>query len=301
MIETEPTSPPHRPREQAPAGSPPLAGEAAPHEIVIRPSSGWRAVNWGEMYDYRELLAFLIWRDVSARYKQTILGGAWAILQPLITMLIFSFISRIMKIPMPAGIPTPVFVFAALIPWTIFSQGMPAAANSLIASLNMVTKVYFPRLFLPITAASVFVVDGLLSIVVYGLMLLFYGVTPAWTIVFFPAFFLLTLVASLSIGVMMAGLTLFYRDFRYIVPFLVQILLYLTPIFYMIDPTVPPQYRRLLSLNPMFGIADAFRASVLGLPIQWDCFLISTGVAVGLFLFAIHYFRRTERMFADYV
>jgi lipopolysaccharide transport system permease protein len=202
---------------------------------------------------------------------------------------------------MPAGIPTPVFVFAALIPWTMFAQGMPAAANSLITSLSMVTKVYFPRLFLPITAASVFLVDGVLSVAVYGLMLLFYGVTPAWTIVFLPFFFALTLVASLSLGILLAGLTLFYRDFKHIVPFLVQIIFYVTPIFWLIDPMVPPRYRPLLSLNPMFGIADTFRATVLGLPIQWDCFLISSGVAVGLFLFAIHYFRRTERMFADYV
>ncbi|MDG3008121.1 ABC transporter permease [Paludisphaera mucosa] len=277
---------------------PPVEGE---HDMVIHPTPGWRAVNWKEMYDYRELLAFLVWRDVAARYKQTILGGAWAILQPLITLVIFTFLSRMMKIPMPMDLPIPVCVFAALIPWTMFSQGMPAAANSLVNQLNMVTKVYFPRLFLPFTAAAVFLVDGLLSLLVYGLLLLYYGIAPAWTAVFIPVFFLLILIASLSMGVMLAGLTLFYRDFKHIIPFLTQVMLYMTPIFYTIDPTVPPRYRWFLSLNPMFGITDAFRASILGLPVQWGCLLISSGVAIGLFLFAIHYFRRNERLFADFV
>lgn len=302
MLETQPTSAsPQRSSDEFAADLDAISGEGPEHEVVIKPSSGWLAVNWGEMFEYRELLVFLIWRDISARYKQTILGGAWAILQPLITMVIFTFISRLAKIPMPNDLPVPVCVFAALIPWTMFSQGMPAAAGSLIANLNMVTKVYFPRLFLPVTAAAVFLVDGLLSVGVYALMLLYYGITPAWTIVFLPFFFLLTLVASLSMGVLLAGLTLFYRDFKHIVPFLVQIMLYVTPIFYTINPTVPAKYRWFLSLNPMFGITDAFRGSVLGLPIQWDCFLISTASAITLFLFAIHYFRRSERMFADYV
>ncbi|AMV40852.1 ABC transporter permease [Planctomyces sp. SH-PL62] len=302
MLETQPTSAsPQRSSDEYAADLDAISGEGSEHEVVIKPSSGWLAVNWGEMFEYRELLVFLIWRDISARYKQTILGGAWAILQPLITMVIFTFISRLAKIPMPNDLPVPVCVFAALIPWTMFSQGMPAAAGSLISNLNMVTKVYFPRLFLPTTAAAVFLVDGLLSVGVYALMLLYYGITPAWTIVFLPFFFLLTLMASLSMGVLLAGLTLFYRDFKHIVPFLVQIMLYVTPIFYTINPTVPVKYRWFLSLNPMFGITDAFRASVLGLPIQWDCFLISTTTAIALFLFAIHYFRRSERMFADYV
>lgn len=273
----------------------------APHEVVIRPAPGWRAVNWGEMYEYRELLAFLIWRDVAARYKQTILGAAWAILQPLITMAIFTLVSRMMKIPMPGGLPAPVCVFAALIPWTIFAQGMPASSNSLIGSLNMVTKVYFPRLFLPVAAASVFLVDGVLSLGVYFLLLFIYGITPAWTVIFAPAFFALTLIAALGMGVFMAGLTLFYRDFKHVVPFLVQILFYVTPIFYSIELTVPARYRPILALNPMFGITDAFRASVLGLPIQWQSLLISAASALAMFAFAIHYFRRSERMFADFV
>ncbi len=269
-------------------------------EFVIQPSIGWLAVDWKEMFDYRELLAFFIWRDISARYKQTILGGAWAILQPLIMVAIFSFVASFAKVKTPMGLPYPVFVFAGLIPWTMFAQGMPAAANSLIGSLNMVTKVYFPRLFLPITAASIFVIDGVLALGVYSLFLLYYGIAPQWTVVFLPLLFLLTLIASLSIGVLLSGLTLFYRDFKHIVPFLVQIMMYISPIFYPIS-MVPEKYHWFLSLNPMFGILDAFRSAILGTPMQWQCFLISSTVAVGLFIFGVYYFRRTERLFADYV
>ncbi len=270
------------------------------YELVIRPTSGWMAINWREMYEYRELLAFFVWRDITARYKQTILGGAWAVLQPLIMVAIFSFMTRYAKIKMPMDLPYPVFIFAALIPWTMFAQGMPAAANSLIGALNMVTKVYFPRLFMPVTAAAVFLVDGAISFLIYGLILFYYGITPQWTIVFLPLLFLLTLIATLSIGVLLAGLTLFYRDFKHIVPFTVQIMMYVSGIFFPVS-MIPEKYHWLVSLNPMFGIIDGYRAAILGTPLHWNCFLISSAVAIGLFTFSIHYFRRTERLFADYV
>lgn len=285
--------------EAAQSDSPDFGAPEA-SELVIRPMSGWLAINWREMYEYRELLAFFIWRDISARYKQTILGGAWAILQPLIMVAIFSFMTRYAKIEMPMNLPYPVFIFAALIPWTMFAQGMPAAANSLITALNMVTKVYFPRLFMPVSAAAVFLVDGALSFLVYGLILFAYGVVPHWTIVFLPLLFLLTLIATLSIGVLLAGLTLFYRDFKHIVPFMVQIMMYVSGIFFPVS-MIPAKYHWVLALNPMFGIIDAYRAAILGTPMYWDCFLISSGVAIGLFTFSIYYFRRTERLFADYV
>lgn len=284
----------------SPQPDPPNATAPEAHELVIRPSSGWMAIDWREMYDYRELLAFFIWRDISARYKQTILGGAWAILQPLIMVAIFSFMTRYAKIQMPSNLPYPVFIFAALIPWTMFAQGMPAAATCLINSLNLVTKVYFPRLFMPISAAAVYLVDGALSFLVYGAILFHYGITPAWTIVFLPFLFLLTLIATLSIGILLAGLTLFYRDFKHIVPFMVQIMMYVSGIFFPVD-MIPERYHWLVSLNPMFGIIDGYRAAILGTPLHWNCFLISSAVAIGLFVFSIHYFRRTERLFADYV
>jgi lipopolysaccharide transport system permease protein len=279
------------------------AHEAEVPETVIKPSTGWSAIDWQEIYNYRELLVFFVWRDVSSRYKQTILGPAWAVFQPMIMMTIFMFVARMAKIPTPMGLPTAVCIFAALIPWSLFSQGMPASANSLIASLNMVTKVYFPRLFLPITAAAVYMVDALVALGLYGVILLYYHIVPQWTVVFVPALLLLTLIATLSIGVMLSGLTLFYRDFKYIIPFLVQIIMFLTPIYFSIDNFSPdrPWVPWILSLNPMFGIVDAFRACILGTPMYWTCFLISSTTAIGLFLFAIFYFRRTERMFADYV
>jgi lipopolysaccharide transport system permease protein len=308
MIQTEETleSPPSGPRAgestdgESSRDAAPSAHAAEFPEFVIRPTTGWLAIDWKEIYNYRELLAFFIWRDVSARYKQTILGPAWAVLQPLIMMTIFTFVARFARIGTPMGLPYPVCVFAALIPWSIFSQGMPASAYSLITSLNMVTKVYFPRLFLPITAASVFLVDGVITLVLYGGILWYYQIAPQWTVVFVPLLILLTLVAALSFGVLLSGLTLFYRDFKHLVPFLVQIMMYLTPIFYTAG-NISAKYHWFLSLNPMFGIAEAFRSCILGTPMYWTSFLISSTTAIVLFVFAVFYFRRTERMFADYV
>lgn len=300
MIESEATPAVARP---TPASADAHPDGNAIHERVIRPTSGWRAVNWEEMYEFRELLGNLVWRDVAARYKQSVLGPAWAIIQPVIMVSIFTVLTLILRVSRPGGLPAPVLIFAGLIPWTIFSQGMPAAANSLINSLNMVTKVYFPRLFLPFAAASVFLVDGILSTMVYGAMLAIYRIPPHWTVVFIPVFFLLTLLASLGMGVALAAVTVFFRDFKHIVPFIVQIMMYATPIFWQIG-NIPENYRWLIpvmSLNPMFGITDGFRAAVLGLPIQWGSLLISATSALVLFTFAIHYFRRNERIFADYV
>jgi lipopolysaccharide transport system permease protein len=279
----------------------PTAKEAEAIEIVIVPRSGWIAVDWKEIYNYRELLAFFVWRDISSRYKQTILGGAWAILQPLIMMVVFVVLAKFSNIPTPMGLPYPVCVFAALIPWSIFSQGMPAAATSLINSLHMVTKVYFPRLFLPVGAAAVFLVDGVLTLILYGGILAYYHIMPQWTIVFVPILLLLTMIATLSIGVLLSGLMLFYRDFKHIVPFVVQMMMFATPTYYSIGNISDWRVRYIASLNPMFGIVDAFRSCILGTPMFWDCFLISSTVAIGVFTFAIFYFRRTERLFADFV
>ena len=198
-------------------------------------------------------------------------------------------------------IPYPVFVFAGLIPWTLFSQGMPASALSLINNYHMMTKVYFPRLFLPVTAAAVFLVDLVYSLGIYAVILVVYRVMPAWTCVFLPFLVLLTLIATLSIGILLSSLTLFYRDFRHVVPFLVQIMMYVTPIFY--SATVSTRSRScgwVLSLNPMFGIIDAYRGIILGAELNLTCLLISSASALLLFAFALFYFRRTERRFADY-
>jgi len=274
-------------------------------EIVIRAQSGWIPIDWRELYVYRELLFFFVWRDISARYKQTVLGSAWAVIQPLLMMVIFTFVAKFVGIhPKINGveIPYPVFVFAGLIPWTVFSQGMPQSALSLVVNQHMMTKVYFPRLFLPVTAAAVFLVDLVLSLGIYAVILLIYRITPAWTCIFLPVLVLLTLIGTLSIGVLLSALTLFYRDFRHVVPFLVQIMMYVTPVFYPASLITDkrPKLGWLLSLNPMFGIIDAYRGVILGASLNVTCLLISSASALVLFIFALFYFRRTERQFADF-
>jgi len=271
-------------------------------EFIIRPRSGWIAVDWKEMIAHRELLAFLIWRDISVRYKQTILGSAWAILQPLLLMLIFTFLfGRLVHGNSPdIHVPYPVFVFAGLIPWTLFSQGYSQAALSVANQQHLLTKVYFPRLFIPIAAASVFLVDLAYSLGIYAFVLLYYRVTPSWTIVFLPLLILLTLIATLGLGVMLAAITVFYRDVRHIVPFLTQILMFLTPVIYPIS-ALPAKYHGLLALNPMFGIVIAYRSAMFGEDWNWPIVAISTTSAIVSLLCAIFYFRRTERRFADFV
>jgi lipopolysaccharide transport system permease protein len=271
-------------------------------ETVIRPRSGWIAIDWKEMIAHRELLAFLIWRDISIRYKQTILGSAWAILQPLLMMLIFSFVFGrfVGKNNLDIPVPYPVFIFAGLIPWTLFSQGYAQAALSLANQQQLLSKVYFPRLFIPIAAASVFLVDLAYSLAIYGFVLLYYRVTPSWTIVFLPLLVVLTLIATLSLGIMLAAFTVFYRDVRHIVPFLTQIMMFVTPVIYPLSG-LPAKYHGLLALNPMFGIVVAYRAAIFGGDWHWPIIAISTTSAIVSFVVAIFYFRRTERRFADFV
>lgn len=268
-------------------------------EIVIQPQSGWIAIDWKEMFAYRELLTFLINRDIAVRYKQTVLGSVWAILQPLLLMLIFTvFFGRFAKIPSD-GFPYPVFVFAALIPWTLFSQGFSQSALSLVNQQNLLTKVYFPRMFVPMAAGCVFLVDVAYSLVIYILVLLYYHIMPSWTIIFVPLLIVVTLLATLSLGVTLAALTVFYRDFRHLVPFLTQIFMYFTPVIYPVS-MIPTKYHGFLAINPMFGLVTAYRSAILGLPWHFQSLAISTTSAVVSFLFAVYYFRQVERRFADF-
>jgi lipopolysaccharide transport system permease protein len=250
------------------------------------------------MFAYRDLLFHLVLRDITVRYKQTVLGPAWAVLQPLILMSIFTFFGRFGKID-SEGFPYPVFVFAGLIPWTLFSQGMPQASLSLANQQHLLTKVYFPRLFVPIAAASVFLVDVVISLAMYALLLLYYRVVPSWTIIFLPVLILLTLIATLSIGIMISALTVFYHDFKHIVPFLLQIFMFVTPVIYSAN-VFSERAKMILSLNPMFGIMSAYRSAILGTPWNLKSLGISTATAIGLLTCAMYYFRRTERHFADF-
>jgi lipopolysaccharide transport system permease protein len=301
QVEDVPITPTHEvvlPPASIPAESP-KGGVPDQFELVIRPQSGWISVDWKEMFSHRELLYFLIWRDISVRYKQTVLGPAWAILQPLILMLIFTFVfGRFIDVD-SEGFPYPVFVFAALIPWTLFSQGMAQSSLSLVNQFNLLTKVYFPRLFVPIAAACVFLADLVISLGIYAVILLYYRIMPSWTVIFVPLLVLLTLIATLSIGVMLSALTIFYRDFKHIVPFLTMILMYVTPVIYSAK-VFGPRGQLVMALNPMFGIVTAYRSAILGLDWNFASLAISTASALGSFVFAVFYFRRTERRFADF-
>jgi lipopolysaccharide transport system permease protein len=279
-------------------GPDPVDGVERP-EMVICPRPGWIAVDWREMWSNRELLAFLVWRDIAVRYKQTVLGPAWAVLQPMVMMLIFSLVfGRYGNIPSD-GFAYPVFVFAGLIPWTLFSQGMPAAALSLVNQQQLLTKVYFPRLFVPAAAASVFLVDLLISMGLYAVILCLYREAPSWGVIWLVFLIPLTLAATLGIGVTLAALTVFYRDFKHIVPFLTQLMMFVTPVIY---PASMLGYRTqlILSINPMFGIVAAYRSAILGVEWNLASLAISTASALALFTFSLFYFRKTERRFADF-
>ena len=282
---------------------PPVSSDddlATSYERVLSAQSGWLSIDWKELLDYRELLWFLVWRDISARYRQTMLGGSWALIQPLMAMAIFTLIfCRIANFP-SEGFPYTVFVFAGLIPWTFFSQGFSLAALSMVSQQQLLTKVYFPRLYIPTSAVLVCLIELVVSLGIYAAILMFYHVVPSWTIVFVPLLVLLTFITTMSAGLTLAALTVFYRDFRQIVPFLVQILLYLTFVVYPGSLIQKAVYRWILSLNPMFGIVMAFRSAILGLDWDLPCLAISTVAALGSLVFAVFYFRRTERHFADF-
>ena len=273
---------------------------AEPHITVIRPRSGWIAIDWRELWDARELLYYLILRDVSVRYKQTVLGVAWAVLQPVVSMLIFTIIfGRLAK--MPSGDqPYAIFVYAGLLPWMFFSNAVTAASQSLVNQQSLLTKIYLPRLFVPAAAVGGGLIDLAVSFVVFAGLMLFYRVAPGWGVLALPALVLLTVVAAMGVGLALAAVTVTYRDFRYVIPFMVQAWLYLSPVIYPVS-MVPPQWQWLLALNPMAGIIDAFRASLLGQAWNFTTLGVSTLSACLLLVLGLFYFRKTERRFADVV
>lgn len=278
---------------------------AAPHSatdvVVIEPSRGWVSLKLSEVWHYRELLYFLVWRDVKVRYKQTALGATWAILQPLLTMVIFTlFFGRLAKIPSD-GVPYSLFAFTALVPWTFFSTGLSQASNSLIGSSHLITKVYFPRLIVPMAAVFAALVDFALAFLVLLAMLLARGFVPGAAVVFLPVFLLLALVTALGVGLWLSALNVQFRDVRYVVPFLLQIWMLATPIVYP-SSLLPEPWRTLNGINPLVGVVDGFRWSLLGSSsAPGFAVLVSVLVAVALLISGALYFRRMERTFADLV
>jgi lipopolysaccharide transport system permease protein len=282
----------------------PVVGEHASDgslpTIVIEPAARWPSINVGEMWANRELLLFLVWRDIKVQYAQTALGAGWAVLQPLLTMLIFTVIfGRLAKIPSD-GVPYSVFTLAALIPWMYFSNAFSAASSSLVSSSNLITKVYFPRLIIPVVAVLSGLVNFAVSCVVLAIMMAWYHVTPSvLAIPMIPALLLLTILTATGVGCWLAAIYIQYRDVRHIVPFIVQIWMYISPVVYPLS-LVPERYRTLYALNPMAGIIQTFRVVLLRTgEIPWGTLGISTTVGLALFLSGTLYYRRTEHLFAD--
>jgi lipopolysaccharide transport system permease protein len=275
--------------------------DAAPRVIRIQRSRGWVSLKLGDLWAYRELVYFLTWRDVKVRYKQTVLGAAWAILQPLLTMLVFSlFFGKLAKMP-SEGVPYPVFTLAALVPWTFFSNGLTQSSNSLVGNANLITKVYFPRLIVPVATILSGVIDFVLAFVVLLAMMAYYHRAPAATIVWLPLFLLLALVASLGTGLWLSAMNVQFRDVRYTVPFLTQFWLLATPIAYPSSLLHEP-WRTLFGLNPMVGAVEGFRWALFGTTVAPVAVVaMSFATALVVLVTGALYFRRMERTFADIV
>lgn len=274
--------------------------KAAP-VTYIRPSQGWVSLKLAELWEYRELLYFLCWRDVKVRYKQTALGAAWAIIQPFLTMVVFSlFFGRLAQIPSD-GIPYPLFTYTALVPWSFFAHSLSSASNSLVDSANLLRKVYFPRLAIPLATVLSGVVDFVVAFGVLLLLLLFYGRTPTLNIVWLPLLLLLAVTTALGVGLWLSALNVQYRDVRYTIPFLTQFWLFATPIAYPSSLLSEP-WRTLYGINPMVGVVEGFRWALLGTTTApGPLILVSALVAVGLLVSGLYYFRRMEKSFADVV
>jgi lipopolysaccharide transport system permease protein len=271
------------------------------HLIVVKPSEGWTSLKLDELWEYRELLYFLTWRDIKVRYKQTVLGAAWAIIQPFFTMVVFSlFFGKLAKIPSD-GIPYPIFAYAALVPWTFFANGLNQSSNSLVGSATLIQKVYFPRLVVPISSVISGVFDFILAFVVLLGMMLYYGIFPTVSIVWLPFLLLLTFITSLGVGLWLSALNVQFRDVRYTVPFLTQFWLFATPIAYPSSLLSEP-WRTLYGINPMVGVVEGFRWALLGTDTApGPIIIVSSFMAVTLLAGGAFYFRRLERTFADVI
>ena len=268
-------------------------------EIIIEPGRAEKNY-WRDLWRYRELFQVLAWRDCAVRYKQTALGVAWAVIRPVLAMLIFTVIfGRIAKLP-SAGVPYPLMVFAGMLPWTFFSTGLSEASNSLIANTALVSKVYFPRMIMPTATITAAFIDFFIGLIILSGMMAWYHVWPTWRMLLLPVFVLLAFLAALGPSLWVTAVNVKYRDFRYVIPFLVQFGLYVSPVGFSSN-VVPQKWRLLYSLNPLAGIIDAFRWSVLASPIQWRGVAISLAVVAVLLRLGIRKFRNTEKTFADLI
>lgn len=272
-----------------------------PH-LRIEPSKGWASLKLPELWEYRELLYFLTWRDIKVRYKQTVLGAAWAIIQPFMTMVVFSlFFGGLAQIPSD-GVPYPIFSYAALVPWTFFATGLAMSSNSLVGSANLIKKVYFPRLTIPIATVLSGVIDFLIAFAVLIVMMLFFGIVPTANIIFLPFFVMLAFVTSLGVGLWLSAMNVQFRDVRYAVPFLTQFWMFITPIAYPSSLIENEILKTLYGINPMAGVVEGFRWALLGTDNAPGQLIIVSSIASLLLLISgLFYFRRMENTFADVV
>jgi lipopolysaccharide transport system permease protein len=273
-----------------------------PQKLIIEAGRTERHY-WADLWRYRELFYFLAWRDILVRYKQTAVGVVWALLRPFLTMVVFTVVfGKLGKFPTEGAAPYPILVFAAMLPWQFFANSLSEASNSLVGNANLISKVYFPRLIIPSSAVITSFVDFLISTVILVGLMLWYQFVPGWRIFTLPLFIAIAFAAAMGIGLWLTALNVKYRDFRYIVPFIVQFGLYISPVGFS-SSVVPEKWRLLYSLNPMVGVIDGFRWAILGgdVRIFWPGFLISNGLVLFFLVTGIWYFRRTEKTFADVI
>jgi lipopolysaccharide transport system permease protein len=272
--------------------------------ILIEPPRGWQLVNVRELWHFRDLLYFLTWRDVKVRYKQTVLGAAWAVLQPLLMMVVFTIFFGRLAIVSSGDLPYPVFAFTGLLTWTFFATAIASAGNSVVGSERLITKVYFPRLAVPFAAVGAAIVDFIIACGLLAVLMLAYGIVPGVGLFLVPIIFAVIVLAAVGVGTLLAALNVAYRDFRYVIPFLVQLWMFATPTVYM-QPAASGEggsaLQVLLALNPMTGLIAAFRAAVVGTPLPWGALAVSTLVVVALLFLGCVYFHRVEDSFADII
>ena len=268
--------------------------------VTIVPSRGWVALNLADVWAHRELLYFLTWRDIKIRYKQTALGALWAVIQPLFPMLVFTlFFGKLAKMPSD-GIPYSIFAYAGLLPWSYFAAAVTNSSNSVVGSSNLITRVYFPRMIIPASGVLAALVDFAIAFVLLGCLMVWHRIPPTLSMfMLLPLVALVTLLA-LGFGMLLAGLTVKYRDFRYALPFLIQLWMFATPVIYPAS-LVPEKWRWVLALNPLTGIIEGFRSSLFARPFDWGSLVFSTGFTAFMLIYAAYSFRRQERIFADLI
>ncbi len=271
-------------------------------KIVIKSKKGLDNLDFKELWSYRELFFFLAWRDIKVRYKQTFFGIAWAVMQPFITMIVFSVVFGTLAHMPSDNIPYPIFVYAGLLLWNVFSNGLNIASQSLIGSVNIIQKVYLPKIIIPAASVIVTLVDFLFAGLIFGGIIIYYGFLPHFEgLLFLPLLLVITIFTSLGLGWFLAAINVKYRDVRYVLPFFIQLLIFITPVIYPVS-IVSKNYQWLLSLNPMTGVIETFKASLFGtMPINWLSLGISAAISIAFFIFGLVYFLKTEKTFADII